>query len=87
MKPLLMLAILGLALVGHYVSQKVLLAKGWKADNPQPQIKRLQLNGSALLLVSVVALIVTQKPYGLIGLLLFIEAAACFSFARKLSKK
>ena len=83
----LMSGILAVALIGHYASQKMLLAKGWKEDDPKPQIKRLQLNGGALMIVAIVALIAADYPYGLIGILLFIESAVSFAFARKLSKK
>jgi hypothetical protein len=75
------------ALAGHYISQKLLLAKGWKADDAKPFIKRLMLNGGLLMTVAIAALIVARKPFGLFGILLFIEGAVCFAFARKLSKK
>jgi hypothetical protein len=87
MNPTLMLVILAVALAGHYVSQKLLLARGWQADDPTPQIKRLMLNGGVLMIVAVAALVVAEKPYGLIGILVFIEGAVCFAFARKLRKK
>ncbi len=88
MNPITLISvILALALAGHYTSQKLLLAKGWKADDPKPQIKRLQLNGGALMIAAMAALIVADYPYGLIGILLFIESSVSFAFARKLSKK
>ena len=83
----LLSGILAVALIGHYASQKQLLAKGWKEDNPTAQIKRLTLNGGAMMVVAVGALIAADYPYGLIGILLFIESAVSFAFARKLSKK
>jgi len=83
----LILIVLALALAVHYIGQKQLLAAGWKAENPKPQIKRLLINGTTLLVFSVFALIAATAPYGLFGILLFIEAAVCFAFARKLSKK
>jgi len=83
----LILIVLALALAVHYIGQKQLLAAGWKAENPKPQIKRLLINGTTLLVFSIFALIAATKPYGLFGILLFIEAAVCFAFARKLSKK
>lgn len=83
----LILIVLCIALAVHYVAQKQLLAKGWKAEDPKPQIKRLMINGSTLLFFAVIALIAAQGIYGLFGILLFIEGAVCFAFARKLSKK
>ena len=83
----IMLAVLAIALAGHYVTQKLLLAKGWKAEDPKPQIKRLMLNGSSLMLFAVIALVAAEYPFGLFGILLFIEGAVCFAFARKLSRK
>ena len=84
---IIFLAVLAFALTGHYFSQKLLLAKGWKAEDPKPQIKRLLMNGGTLLVVAVAALVIAEKPFGLFGILIFIEAAVCFAFARKLSKK
>jgi len=83
----IMLIALGIMLIGHHRSQKALLAKGWKADDPKPHIKRLNINGGALLALSIVALTTAEFPYGLIGILLFIEAAACLAFAKKLRNK
>ena len=74
-------------LVGHYVRQKSLLAKGWVAENANPYIKILTLNGGMLLILAVIALIMADWPYGFIGILLFIEAAVCFAFAKKLRNK
>jgi hypothetical protein len=82
-----MLAVLVAALIGHYLTQKSLLAKGWLAIDPQPQIKRLGLNGAVLCVVALVALMTADFPYGLVGILLFIEAAVCVAFARKLRNK
>jgi len=84
---LILLIVLCFALAGHYLSQKLLLSKGWKADDPKPQIKRLMLNGVVLMMVAVAAVLIADKPYGLFGILLFIEGAVCFAFARKLTKR
>jgi hypothetical protein len=81
------LIVLCFALAGHYLSQKLLLARGWKADDTKPYIQRLIINGSLIIIVAIVALVVADYPYGLFGILLFIEAAVCFSFARKLSRR
>jgi len=86
-KETLILFVLALALAVHYFGQKQLLASGWKATDPAPQIKRLMINGSTLLVFAVLALIAARPPFGLFGILLFIEGAVCFAFARKLSKK
>ncbi len=83
----LMLIGLAILLFGHYLRQKSLLAKGWVADDTKPHIKLMTLNGWMLLALAVVALIVADWPYGLIGILLFIEAAVCFAFAKKLRNK
>lgn len=85
--PLISLIVMCVALAGHYVSQKMILARGWKADDPKPYVKRLITNGILLIVVAIAALIVAERPYGLIGILLFFEAAVCFAFARKLSRK
>ena len=76
-----------LVLAGHYVRQKQLLAKGWLADDAKPQIRILTINGSVLLILAAVALVVATFPVGLVGILLFIEAAVCFAFAKKLRNK
>ena len=81
------LIILSIALAGHYLSQKLLLAKGWKAEDTKPYVRRLTLNGSLIIVVAVAALVIADYPYGLFGILLFIEAAVCFAFARKLSRR
>ncbi len=81
------LIVLAVALAVHYIGQKQLLASGWKAENAKPQIKRLLINGTTLLVFSIFALVAATAPYGLFGILLFIEAAVCFAFARKLSRK
>jgi hypothetical protein len=83
----IVLVVLVVALIGHYLSQKSLLAKGWLAVDPQPQIKRLGANGAVLFVVAIVALMTADFPIGLIGILLFIEAAVCVAFARKLRNK
>ncbi len=83
----IMLTVLGVMLFGHYLSQKALLAKGWKADDAKPHIKRLSINGGAVLVLALVALATAEFPYGLIGILLFIEGAVCLAFAKKLRNK
>ena len=83
----IMFTVLVIALVVHYLSQKALLAKGWLAVDAAPQVKRLKLNGAVLFMVSVVALTTATFPYGLAGILIFIEAAVCVAFGRKLSNK
>lgn len=85
--PTVMLVILCFALAGHYVSQKLLLKKGWEEEDTKPYIKRLTMNGSLIIVVAIAALVVADHPYGLFGILLFIEAAVCFAFARKLRRK
>ncbi|MBN2161805.1 MAG: hypothetical protein JXR25_13220 [Pontiellaceae bacterium] len=85
--PTVMLIIVCFALAMHYMSQKLLLAKGWKSDDAKPYIRRLIINGGLIIVVAVVSLIIADSPYGLIGILLFIEGAVCLAFARKLSKK
>lgn len=82
-----MLIGLSIILIGHYLRQKSLLARGWEADDAKPHIKILSLNGGMLLVLAAVALIMADWPYGLIGILLFIEAAVCFAFAKKLRNK
>ena len=52
-----------------------------------PHIKLLTLNGGMLLLLAVVTLTLADRPYGLVGIFLFIEAAVCFAFAKKLRSK
>jgi hypothetical protein len=85
--PLISLIILCIALAGHYLSQKLLLARGWQAEDPKPFIKRLIINGCMIVVVAIAALVVADYPYGLFGILLFFEAAVCFAFARKLSRR
>jgi hypothetical protein len=84
---LISLIILCVVLAGHYLTQKMLLARGWKAENTKPYIKRLVMNGAMLIIVAIAALVVAEKPYGLFGILVFFESAVCFAFARKLSRK
>lgn len=84
---ILLLVGLVIILTGHYLRQKSLLAKGWIAEDAKPHIKILTLNGGMLLLLAVVALIMAEWPYGFMGILLFIEAAVCFAFAKKLRNK
>ena len=87
MNPTIPLVILTIALAGHYASQKLLLKKGWKAVDAAPQIKRLSINGGVLFVIALVALTTATFPYGLVGILLFIEAAVCMAFAKKLRNK
>lgn len=86
-KATLLLIILCLALAVHYVAQKTLLKKGWEAENPKPYINRFMINGAGLIVIAVAALIAAKPPYGLFGILVFIEGAVCVTFGRKLSKK
>lgn len=82
-----MLGILCIALAGHYVSQKLLLKRGWESDNPKKYVNRLMINGAVLIALAIAALVIAEKPYGLFGILLFIEGAVSVAFGRKLSKK
>ncbi len=82
-----MLAILCIALAGHYVSQKILLKKGWEAEDTKPYINRLMINGAVLIIIAIAALVVAKPPFGMFGILVFIEGAVCVTFGRKLSKK
>jgi hypothetical protein len=82
-----MLVILCIALAGHYVSQKMLLKKGWESDTPKRYVNRLMLNGAVLIVIAVAALLMADHPYGLFGILLFIEGAVSVTFGRKLSRK
>ena len=84
---ILLLIGLSIVLIGHYVRQKSLLAKGWEADNTAPYIRLLIINGGLLMVFSIMALITYDWPYGLMGILLFIEASVCFAFAKKLRNK
>lgn len=86
-KPTLMLILLCIALAFHYVAQKALLKKGWESADPKPIINRFMINGAGLIVISIAALIAAKPPYGLFGILVFIEGAVCVTFARKLSKK
>ena len=86
-KTTIMLIVLCFALAGHYVSQKMLLKKGWQAENPKPYVNRLMINGGLLIIIAIVALLIHTKPYGMFGILLFIEGGVCVAFGRKLSKK
>ncbi len=84
---IVVLIVLCISLAGHYVSQKMLLARGWKAENADPYIRRLMMNGGVLFITGIAALMVADKPFGLFGILLFIEGAVCVAFGRKLSRK
>ncbi|MDF7825944.1 hypothetical protein P4B35_18080 [Pontiellaceae bacterium B12227] len=83
----ILLIVLCLALGLHYVSQKVLLKKGWESDDPKKYINRFMINGAGLIVISIAALVAAKPPYGLFGILVFIEGAVCVTFGRKLSKK
>ncbi len=83
----IMLIVLCVALAGHYVSQRLLLQKGFTAENPKPIINRLMINGAVLIIIAIAALMTAEKPYGLFGILLFIEGAVSVTFGRKLSRK
>lgn len=82
-----MLGILCVALAGHYVSQRILLRKGFEAENPKPIINRLMINGAILIIIAIISLLIARPPYGLFGILLFIEGAVSVTFGRKLSRK
>lgn len=86
-KVTLLLIALCVALAFHYVAQKLLLKKGWEAENPKPYINRLMINGAGLIVLGIGALIMAVQPFGLFGILIFIEGAVCVSFGRKLIKK
>lgn len=86
-KPTVMLIILCIALAVHYVAQKALLKKGWEVADPKPIINRFMINGAGLLVIGIAALVAAKPPYGLFGILVFIEGAVCVTFGRKLSKK
>ena len=86
-KATLLLIVLCIALAFHYVAQKMLLKKGWDAENPKPYINRFMINGAGLIVIAIAALVAAKPPYGLFGILVFIEGAVCVTFGRKLSKK
>ena len=86
-KTTILLAVLCIALALHYVSQKVLLKKGWESDDPKKYVNRFMINGAGLIVVAVAALVAAKPPFGLFGILIFIEGAVCVTFGRKLSKK
>lgn len=86
-KPTIMLTILCIALAVHYVAQKALLKKGLEADNPKPYINRFMINGAGLVVIAIAAFIAAKPPYGLFGILVFIEGAVCVTFGLKLKKK
>ena len=83
----ILLTLLCVALAGHYVSQKMLLRKGWESEQPKKIVNRLMINGAVLIVIAIAALLVAEPPYGLFGILLFIEGAVSVTFGRKLSKK
>ena len=86
-KATLLLIVLCLTLGLHYVSQKVLLKKGWESDDPKKYINRFMINGAGLIIIAIAALVTAKPPFGLFGILVFIEGAVCVTFGRKLSKK
>lgn len=86
-KETIILIVLAVALAVHYVAQKQLLAKGWQEADPKRIINRLLINGVTLIVFSIFAFMAYRYPYGLFGILIFIEGAVCLAFARKLSKK
>ena len=86
-KATLLLIVLCIALAFHYVAQKMLLKKGWDAEDPKPYINRFMINGAGLIVIAIAALAAAEPPYGLFGILVFIEGAVCVTFGRKLSKK
>ena len=76
-----------LSLIGHFKTQKKLLAKGLQTKSPINEIKRLMINGISLMILSILAIIKYEYPYGLWGCMIFIESAVSFSYAQKLLKK
>ena len=86
-KGIILLIALCVALAFHYVAQKLLLKKGWEAENPKPYINRLMINGAGLIVIGAAALIMATQPFGLFGILVFIEGAVCVTFGRKLIKR
>jgi|APSaa5957512622_1039677.scaffolds.fasta_scaffold429528_1 hypothetical protein len=83
----LLLILLCVALAGHYASQKLLLKKGWESEDPKRYVNRLMMNGAVLIVVAGIGLLAAGHPYGLFGILIFIEGAVSVTFGRKLSKK
>ncbi|MBN2686427.1 MAG: hypothetical protein JXR40_14190 [Pontiellaceae bacterium] len=80
--------ILAIPLTLHFFSQRLLLNKGMKSEDPTPIIKRLAMNGILLAVLAAITLILgTKSNFGLLGLLILFEAAACMGFALKLSKR
>ncbi|MDF7808304.1 hypothetical protein P4E94_12695 [Pontiellaceae bacterium B12219] len=86
-KETILLILLCLALGFHYVSQKALLKKGWESDDPKKYVNRFMINGAGLITIAIAALLAAKPPFGLFGILVFIEGAVCVTFGRKLSKK
>lgn len=83
-----LIPILVLALTAHFFFQRLLLAKGMKAENPKPIIRRFFMNGIVLAMVAAFALLQEAKSqYGLLGLLILFEAGVCTSFALILLKR
>ena len=70
-----------------FYNSKKLLAKGLQTKNPTNEIKRLMINGISLMILSILAIIKYEYPYGLWGCMIFIESAVSFSYAQKLLKK
>jgi hypothetical protein len=86
-KETILLIGLCVALSLHYVSQKGLLKKGWVSDDPKKYVNRFMINGAGLIVIAIAALLKAKPPFGLFGILIFIEGAVCVTFGRKLSKK
>lgn len=85
---LIVLIVLSVILTLHYFSQRLLLAKGLKAENPKSYIKRFVMNGVVLVIFSAIILIqAANSPYRLLGLFFLFEAGVCIASAVKLSKK
>ena len=76
-----------LSLIGHFKTQKKLLTNGLQTKSPTNEIKRLMINGISLMILSILAIIKYEYPYGLWGCMIFIESAVSFSYAQKLLKK
>ena len=86
-KTTILLIVLCLALGLHYVSQKMLLKKGWESNDPKKYVNRFMINGAGLLVIGIAALVAARPPFGMFGILVFIEGAVCITFGLKLSKK
>ena len=76
-----------LILLGHHLTQKKILKISIHKENPKNEINRLIFNGIILMVLAIISLMYYVSPYGLIGILIFIESSVSFSFAYKLIKK